>query len=72
LHGKKHSFSFDLHSSMSPCIEFDHELDFSSESILDTLDETLGVVPFDIHSIESECVNHVVGRTCEFDLQVEV
>jgi len=54
LHDKKHSFLFDPHSSMSSCIELDHEIDFYFESISDTLDETLGVVPFDIDSIESE------------------
>jgi len=57
---------------MSSCTEFDHELDFCSKSIFDTLDETLGIVPFDIDSIELECTNHVVGSTCEYDLQVEV
>jgi len=72
LHDKRHSFLSDLHSAMSSCTEFDHELDFFSKSISDTLDETLGVVPFDIDSIESECVNHVAGSTCESDLQVEV
>jgi len=72
LHDKKHSFLSDLHSSMSSCTEFDHELDFCSETIFDTLDETLGVTPVDIDSIESKYVNHVVGSTCKFDLQVEV
>jgi len=67
LHSKKHSLS-DLHTSMSSCTEVDHELDFCSESIPETLDETLGVVPFDIDSIESECINHVAGSTCEYDL----
>jgi len=72
LHGKKHSFLSDLHSSMTSCTEFDHELDFCSESISDTLDETLGVVSFDIDCIESECSNHVAGSIFESDFQVEV
>jgi len=54
LYHKKHSFLSYLHSSLSSCTEFDHELNFCFKNISETLDETLGVIPFYINFIESE------------------
>nr|KYP32255.1 hypothetical protein KK1_047103 [Cajanus cajan] len=71
FHVKKHSFLSELYNYLS-CIESESE--FGSD--LDCVDasefDTLGVVPLSLDFIESECTNHVVGTTKEYDLQVEV
>nr|KYP57394.1 hypothetical protein KK1_003656 [Cajanus cajan] len=70
-HAKKHSFLFDLYSCL-PCIESESESEYESESKIDCHEayefDTLGVVPFGLDFIESECITHVARSTKESDL----
>ncbi|XP_047150751.1 uncharacterized protein LOC124822751, partial [Vigna umbellata] len=58
----------DFHSDIDVMHDIDDVIDISEMDIDLDCDE-MSILPLPVHSLESECINHVAGSTLESDLQ---
>ena len=78
MHGNKHPFESDLHNCHLSCIESEVELDPESDLYansnvkFDPGFDLLGVVPFEVDFVESECTNPFARNTYASNLLYEM